>query len=273
MGLAALLLLTAPSAHAADDQASFSNTNPLTSLGDNVMAGFSGVNLVLHLSAVSLTPAMVFSGADTELHNVFARQGGLDDYSAIGVYFGYVGPPVLIGTLFAGGLLGDSRRTLAAASAATQALALAVLYNGLLKAVTGRPPPDPVQYGDDSASRTFRFGLLRGGVHYGWPSGHMMTSAAIFASLWPIYPDSWVFKITSSVLLLGVATAVAVHDSSSMHWSSDMVAGTLFGFAIGNGVGQGFARHLDGESKPADIGLAPMPPSAGRVGIVLGGSF
>lgn len=67
------LLLVAPAARAAGDLTSLSNTNPLTSLSDNVLAGFSGLNLGLQFSAAAVTPAIVSSGPDTEFHNFIAR--------------------------------------------------------------------------------------------------------------------------------------------------------------------------------------------------------
>ena len=100
---------------------------------------------------------------------------------------------------------------------------------------------------------------MRGGIHYGWPSGHMMTTTAIVSSLLPLYPDSWELRLGGGAFLAYMAGSVAMHESSSMHWFSDMAAGTLMGFAIGNGVGRGFAKHVGIDPQVADeLSLSPL---------------
>ena len=79
----------------------------------------------------------------------------------------------------------DATRTRDGGMAAAQAVLVSFAATNLLKAVTGRLPPDAETPHDvDRRSRRFRFGFLPGGgVFHGWPSGHAMTNMALAASL------------------------------------------------------------------------------------------
>ncbi len=249
-------------------------THPLSGLGRNLASSFTGWNLALHASGIGATPLMVQSGMDTDLHNFFARHQGFEPYSAPGVYGGYIAPVLLASSFYGVGILGKSQREMDTANALVQATLLAVSYQTLLKAVTGRPPPDPEVYEDDSASHRFRFGLLRGGVHFGWPSGHLMTSSALLVTLLRMYPDSWILWSAGSATWGYVLASVAVHESCSMHWPSDMLAGTLMGIAIGNGVGEGFSSPwLRRNGIASRMQMVPMTWPRGGVGLGLFASF
>jgi membrane-associated phospholipid phosphatase len=100
---------------------------------------------------------------------------------------------------------------------------------------------------DDQASKTFRFGFLRGGVRYGWPSGHMMANTAAVMSLLSFYNKTWL-DIAGSTYLAYMFLSVMARRGSTMHWLSDAIAGTLMGYAIGTTVGRDFRRRW--ENKP-----------------------
>jgi hypothetical protein len=253
-------LLMSSSAHANDEsqeQASLLRLNPFTGIVDNALGSFCGWNLALQLAGVASAPILIASGADTGLHNFVAEHERLGVASAPAVYGGYLVPFLLGGSLMTWGLTKHSPRALAASSAVLQAGLVVLVYQSVLKTVTGRPHPEAVHYTDDSASRTFRFGFLRGGVHYGWPSGHMMVSASLFASLVRVYPESLWLKLGGSALLAYFFYGVASHESSTMHWLSDMVSGTLMGLAIGNAVGAGFARRVGVQDRDR-LTISPM---------------
>jgi membrane-associated phospholipid phosphatase len=206
------------------------------------------------------------------VHNTLARNQRLEPFSLPGVLGVYLLPFVVAGGLTGYGLWDDSVTELAAGSAVLQAVAIAFAYQSLLKAVTGRPPPDEVVYENDDASRRFRFGFFRGGIHYGWPSGHMMTTTAVILSLWRVYPESWALRIGSGLLFAYVAGSVAIHERSSMHWLSDMTAGALMGIAIGSSVGSGFAQHLSVETRASEgLSLTPMLLPGHGIGLAIAG--
>jgi hypothetical protein len=260
--LVASLLCASSGARAADDDpsdVSLLRLNPFSGILENTLHAFTGWNLALQLAGVASAPIIITSGADTGVHNYLVEHRRLGLASTPAVYGGYLAPFLIGGSLLTWGLVKPSQRALAASSAVLQAGLLMLVTQSVLKTVTGRPPPEPVHYDGDSASRTFRFGFMRGGIHYGWPSGHMMISTSILVSLLRVYPDSLWLKLGGSVLLGYVFYGVATHESNSMHWFSDMVSGTLMGVAIGNAVGAGFAKRVvPGKSKGPDLALAPM---------------
>jgi hypothetical protein len=253
-------LSVAASAHAADEsEVSLLRLNPFSEILDNTMHAFTGWNLVLQCAGVASAPIIIGSGADTRFHNFMVEHKQVGVISAPAVYGGYLVPFVLGGPMMVWGLTKNSQRSLAASSAVLQSSLLVLVYQSLIKSVTGRPHPDPVHFDDDSASRTFRFGFMRGGVHYGWPSGHMMLTTSILASLMRVYPENVWLKLGGSAILGYFLYGVASHESNSMHWLSDMVSGSLMGYAIGNAVGAGFARRLGiGGSDGRQVAVAPM---------------
>jgi len=254
------VLLSASSARADDEQeVSLLRLNPLSGILENSLHSFTGWNLALQLAGFASAPVIIASGVDTGVHNFMVEHERVGIASAPAVYGGYLVPFVLGGSLLTWGLAKHSQRVLAASSAVLQAGLVVLVYQSLLKTVTGRPHPQAARYDDDSASRTFRWGLLRGGIHYGWPSGHMMISSSILASLLRVYPDSLWLRLGGSALLGYVFYAVASHEANTMHWCSDIVSGTLMGLAIGNAVGAGFANRVGtGRHQGPDVAVAPM---------------
>ena len=182
------------------------------------------------------------------MHNYFVRNTWFEKYSQTAVHLGSRLPALLGAGLLGWGLVSKSSRTIAAGSAVTQAFLLAVATTGVLKGLTGRPSPDPVIYDDNRASATFRFGILRGGVFHGWPSGHMLSNTAAVISLLCFFNRSTVLHVAGGVYLGYLFLSVASHGRGTMHWFSDTVAGALMGFAIGSTVGTRFRRFWESKT-------------------------
>jgi membrane-associated phospholipid phosphatase len=120
-----------------------------------------------------------------------------------------------------------------------------------------------------AASREFRFGFRRGGVHYGWPSGHLATNTAAMVSLFYLFPDELWVQLAGSAYLAYLAAGVSSHDGGTMHWFSDVVTGSLMGFAIGSAVGRGYRAAL-GEAREQSTAWAVSPMlEPGRLGVWL----
>jgi hypothetical protein len=150
---------------------------------------------------------------------------------------------------------------LAAGSAVLQSSLFALCYTDSLKALTGRVPPEPVLYDDNAASKRFRFGFLRGGVFWGWPSGHMMVNTAAVTSLLYFYKDKTLLNIAGCAYLGYLFLSVAAHHQNSMHWFSEEVAGVMMGVAIGSTVGKNFRRLRERKREKAaawDIQVGPQ---------------
>ena len=157
----------------------------------------------------------------------------------------------------------DATRTRDGGLAAAQAVLVSFAATNLLKAVTGRLPPDAevppdpkMAPGVDRRSRHFRFGFMRGGVFHGWPSGHTMTNMALAASLSSYYSESRRVGFCAYGWAAYVMAAATIGDQGGVHWLSDVVAGGLMGWAIGKVVGEGFAEgRLQPVAAPGRLGL------------------
>jgi membrane-associated phospholipid phosphatase len=225
---------------------------------------FSGSRALFPLSAVAGTFLIIKSGLDTQVHNFFARNTFFESYSHQAIGFGAIVPVLLGGGLLGSGLAGGSSRLASAGSAVLQASLLAVCTSTALKALTGRPQPgnhhEQVIYEDNTASETFRFGFLRGGVFWGWPSGHMLANTAAVTSLLSFYKDKTWLNVAGGAYLGYLFLSVVSHGRNSMHWFSDAVAGTLMGYAIGSTVGRDFRRRWENKKDgPASLSFNATP--------------
>jgi membrane-associated phospholipid phosphatase len=268
--LGLLLVTLGPAARAEDSEP----LHPATGLGRNLARSFTGPALFLHWAAVASTYALIETDTDYHAQRYFASQrASLDPHTVPAVWLGYFFPVVLGGGLLAHGYASKNRDTIAAGSAVLQATAITVAYTSVLKATTGRPNPNPEERPDvRSASREFPVGFMRGGIHYGWPSGHLAVSTAAVVGLATTCPDRPELALGGVAYLGYLAFGVAAHEGATMHWLSDVVAGTLIGVAVGHSVGGGFHRS---RIKPAPApSVAVMPAVApDGVGIGMSGTF
>jgi membrane-associated phospholipid phosphatase len=86
-------------------------------------------------------------------------------------------------------------------------------------------------------SHFFRFGFLRGGVFWGWPSSHTTVAVAMAVAVYTLFPKQ---RWLGFVALL-YAFYVGIGVSMTIHWFSDFVAGAIFGSVVGVVVGKCFA--------------------------------
>jgi membrane-associated phospholipid phosphatase len=144
------------------------------------------------------------------------------------------------------------------------ALGQAAILGGLIssgfKAFTGRVPPNE-HWNMADYSRDFRFGFLRGGVFQGWPSSHTTTAFAMAVTLMKLYPDNSTIRIGG----LTYASLIGLGVSTNIHWFSDAVAGALIGYAIGDAVGEGYARLMNRTSGGQSYGFYVTPMAIGFI--------
>jgi hypothetical protein len=223
---------------------------PFINLVENTAGSFSGKNLLLHTAGFLSTYLLIHAETDFRVQRYFDRRREYNPYTIPAVWVGYTLPLVLGGSLYVSGRLEMDNEILTAGCAVLQSTLIATVYAGTLKAITGRPHPDPQDYSDmKKASRTFRFGFMQGGVHYGWPSGHLIVNTAAVTSLMQFYPRNGSLKFLGSLYLVYLVFGVTAHEGATMHWFSDVAAGTLFGLAIGPTVGKNFRNHYDKSAK------------------------
>lgn len=207
--------------------------------GDNILNSFKGNNLYLHLAAVASTCLLVAGNVDYNVEHYFNTHPDYGRYGR-GVFITGEYLPFIAGgsLLIYSGAMRD-KETLGASFAVIQASLIELMYNTALKAITGRPGPDWRDHSNmEALSKTFRFGFLRGGVFWGWPSGHTAATTAVVSSLIGYYPNSTWLKVAGYSLIGYTIFAVSSVNRGGMHWFSDAVAAALMSYAIGSTVGK-----------------------------------
>jgi membrane-associated phospholipid phosphatase len=250
----------------AETAASPSRPTPFHRLGSHMVESLVGWPTAAHGLAVASTWGLLESGADAAVY----RSARDMDAFLNGVLF-Y--PPLLAGTiaplLLPAGLywLPDDPGLAGAGAAGMQAAGIAFLYKNILKAVTGRLPPESDHPDPESQAHGFRFGFLRGGLFNGWPSGHMMVNSSLAASLAAYRPELAWLRWSALAYAASVGAAVTWGARGDIHWISDTVAGGLMGGAIGWTVGSGFRNSAAGSAARA-TGFSLHPVAGDRWGML-----
>lgn len=198
----------------------------------------NGMSLLTQLIAVALTYIIVISGADWAYFIATRSQ-------ALHVLFL---PALIIGGLFpvAGsllllliGYLRKSTHLINSAWAMGQSVLLGIAISSFYKVFTGRLQPN-VRDATTDISHAFRFGILRGGAFWGWPSSHTTVAFAMALTIGWLYRKHRIVPILAilyaSYIGIGVATV-------GIHWLSEAVAGALIGSIIGFHVGKSFEQR------------------------------
>jgi membrane-associated phospholipid phosphatase len=198
---------------------------------------------------VALTALIVESGTDHVVHDYFNQHDEYGEWAHPVVSAARYLPFVIGGSLFAYGKLRNDDETVGASYAVLQASAIELMVNTVLKAITGRRNPDWRHVDNmDSLSRVFRFGFLRGGVYWGWPSGHTAATTAVASALIGYYPHSTVVQAAGYTLIAYIMFGVTANGRGGMHWFSDAVAGALMSYAVGTTVGKYYRTLIDRRS-------------------------
>jgi len=215
----------------------------------------TGRSSLAHIAAAGTTWMLIESGVDADVQAWAAGHG--ETFSIVASAPALIGGFVVPVAVPLWMMRSDAASTRDGGLAAAQAVLVSFAATNLLKAVTGRLPPDAgTPLGVDRRSRRFRFGFMRGGVFHGWPSGHTMTNMALAASLSSYYSDSGLVRYCGYGWAAYVMGAATIGDQGGVHWLSDVVAGGLMGWAIGKVVGEGFARgRLKAVAAPGRWGL------------------
>jgi membrane-associated phospholipid phosphatase len=206
-----------------------------STLSRNVIECFRGRLLVWHLVAICLTAALVLSGSDWQYFQ-WTRSPILRSWLWPAVPIGGLLPIVLPLTLLVLGGVTRSAQTRLSAWAISQAEVIGPIVAAGYKALTGRAHPAH-GVGTD-LTHVFKFGLLRGGVFWGWPSSHTTIAFAMAVTVFRLFPrQKWL-----GYLAIGYAFYIGLGVSMTIHWFSDFVAGALIGTVVGVVVGTRFSR-------------------------------
>jgi membrane-associated phospholipid phosphatase len=223
--------------------------------GNNVVNSFKGDNLYLHLAGIASTVLIVTTNTDYHVHKFFYDHEEFGKAARPIIYAGMFIPFVTGGSLYAYGKFAKDDRAVAASFAVLQSSLVAFLYNSLLKAVTGRPNPDWQHHTDMKAlSKKFRFGFMRGGIFWGWPSGHTSSTMAVVSALTSFYADKTWLKIVGYSMVAYMMYGVSSLHRGGMHWFSDAVAAAFMSYAIGSTIGKYYRSKFE---PSADSGGVP----------------
>jgi len=258
--------LVASAARSADPPPAASSApvaTPIDALGPDLAAAFSGWNLVFYGAAFAETGAMAFGGGDHAVRVYVRQHFASQAWSDAANVSGYVFPALAAPGVWLLGLIVRDDYLLGAGSAAMQALAATLLTTDLLKWTTGRPYP--LNGGDPRApdvldhpeyARQFRPFRLDGA--WSWPSGHTSSAISVVAALSAWDPDHVAIPLVGYPIASLIALGMIDGDR---HWTSDVIAGALFGYALGTSIGASFHRRAHaapGQAREPSVELVPM---------------
>jgi membrane-associated phospholipid phosphatase len=209
----------------------------LVTLPRNLLGCFKGWKLAGHLVAMVFTVILVTSDLDWRWF-LATRNPALRSWMFPAVIIGGLLPICLPLLLLAFGILGRSTRIILTGWAIAQAELLGALIVIAYKAFTGRAHPMHTVGAD--ISQVFRFGWLRGGVFWGWPSSHTTIAFAMALTVFTLYPKQRWLGLVAILYALYIGIGV----SMTIHWFSDFVAGAIIGSVIGAVVGKGFGENI-----------------------------
>jgi membrane-associated phospholipid phosphatase len=210
--------------------------NFFTSLPRNIAGCFKGRMILWHLIAIMLTYVLVRSGFDW-LYFSSTRGPLLWSLMFPAAPMGGLVPLILPLLLIVAGFIATDARISTSGWAIGQAELIGSLISSAYKAVTGRMHPAHTM--GDNISADFRFGWLRGGVFWGWPSSHTTIAFAMAMTVFTLFPKHrWL-----GAAALAYAVYIGIGVSMTIHWFSDFAAGAIIGSVIGLVVGRSFSRQ------------------------------
>ena len=203
-----------------------------------IKALFTGRNLVWQIVAIILTLLLAWSGFDWWYFKVtrFIPHSAWLPAAALGGIL-----PIIVPLAFLIiGFIRKNKASLNLGFAIGQAGILGLLVSFFYKSLTGRLQPDLISSLVD-VSNYWRFGFMRGGVFWGWPSSHTTVAFAISLMLMYLYPKNKILKY----IMLIYAFYIGLSVSISIHWFSEFIAGAIFGSLIGILVGTNFRQRFN----------------------------
>ena len=205
---------------------------------DNLAKIFNWPNFLWHMLAMALTYFSVTTGFDWYYFSV-TRSISFDWlWNSAGI-FGFLVPFFMPLTLYIVGKFRNNLTQLNTACALGQAVILGWFISSFYKVFTGRNQPDLNNVYVD-ISHGFRFGVLEGGIFWGWPSTHTTIAFAMIVTLLILYPKKRKIKYVG----LLYAFYIGFGASIGFHWFSEFISGIIIGVVIGIVVGKSFQRRF-----------------------------
>jgi membrane-associated phospholipid phosphatase len=212
----------------------------LHNLPQNIKKSFSGRNIFLHIAAILLTFAIVYSGFDWWYFSSI-HESSISAYLWPAIVLGGIVPIFSPIVLLLWGIIKKQTILINTGFALAQSAFLGLVISSTYKAFTGRiPPMHHMTAIAVDLSNGFQFGFMRGGVFWGWPSSHTTVAFATMFALITLYPKRVFLKVIACSYALYVGFGVTM----GIHWFSEFIAGMLIGIAIGSVVGAAFKKRF-----------------------------
>ena len=244
--------------------------HPWEGVGQGFIGSYEWPTLLFHVSAVALTPPLVFT-VDRPVQKFFQKQNPFGQpFGDAMLGIGWFTPVVIPLALYLGGLAGDASELATAGAAALQAAAVQVVIVTALKWLTDRsgqyPNGDPAKkpksawFHDTNDPKDFDFNPFDISGRLLWPSGHTASNIALVSALVAFYPNEIWLPLVGYPAVLAIALGLLDGD---YHWFTDIVAGALMGHAIGWTIGKQFRSRYDaaisGKPQPhAELQFQPL---------------
>lgn len=199
---------------------------------------FKGRNLLWQLVAIVLTALLALSGFDWWYFKAtrFIPHSAWLPAAALGGLLPIIVPLVYLVV----GFIIKNKKYLNLGFALGQSGLMGLLVSFFYKSLTGRLQPDLNQIAGLDISNYWRFGFMRGGVFWGWPSSHTTVAFATIVTLICLYPKNKIIRVFGLLYAFYIGLAV----STSIHWFSEFIAGAIFGTLVGLVVGLNFNKKL-----------------------------
>jgi membrane-associated phospholipid phosphatase len=201
----------------------------------NILGCFQGRMILWHLLFIALTFILVQSGFDW-FYFCSTRSPVLREWMFPSAPIGGLVPLGLPLILIVSGYINGNAKISLTGWAIGQAALIGSLLSSTYKAFTGRVHPEHFIGAD--ISHDFRFGWLRGGVFWGWPSSHTTIAFAMALTVFTLFPK----KRWLGWLAIAYALYIGLGVSMTIHWCSDFVAGAILGMVIGRVLGTSWAQ-------------------------------
>ena len=205
-------------------------------LPQNAWRSLNGYKSLLYLLAAGLTYLAVVSRFDLRWY-LTGQNPTLQSLAWPAVALGGLLPIIVPLVLFIAA--GQNTKITNLAGALGQAALLGWLFSAVLKTFTGRLSPGQFVVSNATSFGGFRFGFLRGGIFWGWPSTHTTVACAMAAALVALYPKNRLVRILAPLYALYVGLGVSI----TIHWFSDFLAGAVIGALVGLAVGRSFRER------------------------------
>lgn len=224
-------------------------------------ARFDGGDWLLAGAAVTgIGASMVF--LDESVRDLMLRNQDVpfSGYLAVGDYYGRIATPaILSGAMYLGGLLSGDHYLRETGLMVAEATAFAGIITTVTKMVSGRSRP----FLDEGAYRYQGFQYRDERLSF--PSGHCTLAFAISTVL----AERFDHPVATIILYLLAGTTAMQRMYADRHWLSDVLTGSIIGYAVGRAVVDRNTARAEGR-QPAGLGLDGGEPNGFRLALRFG---